>query len=255
MNPFSTLTFFRIIGYAKSKNIVVHSSTNGNLKFDNEKAEKLVNSGLDSLVFAVDGGTQETYSTYRKGGNLYQVLENIKTIVRVKKEKGSKTPYLNMRFVVMRHNERELRLVKAIAEELGVDYFTLKTVDMPPALGEAPDSTYSPENKKYQRYEYKNGNYERKQRPFSCMRPWKRITLDASGEIIPCEFDYKNLYSFGNVSREKSSVAVWKGKKATDFRKKFNLGNNDSSICKGCSYKDMVADDCVVEKISLTPAR
>jgi hypothetical protein len=45
--PFLNPEIYRMIEYAKIKNIVVHSSTNGNLKFDDEKAERLVDSGLD----------------------------------------------------------------------------------------------------------------------------------------------------------------------------------------------------------------
>lgn len=249
--PFLNPDIFRMISYAKSKNIIMHSSTNGNVKFDEEKAEKLVDSGLDSLVIAVDGASQDTYSKYRKGGNLDQVLENIKTIVRVKKIKRSETPRLIMRSVVMQHNEAELPLMRRLAEELEVDYFTLKTVDMPPSIGQDLDKDYAPKSNRYRRYEYKDGSYQRKQKPFMCMRPWKRITLDALGEIIPCEYEYKDLHTFGSIQNGRSAVSAWKGKVAQEFRKKFNLGNNDYYLCKDCTYKDRIADDCIVEKFSL----
>ena len=83
--PFLNPDIFKMISYAKSKNILIHSSTNGNVQFSEEKAERLVKSGLDSLIFAVDGTTQKTYSKYRKGGNLELVLANIRTIVKIKK--------------------------------------------------------------------------------------------------------------------------------------------------------------------------
>lgn len=249
--PFLNPDIFEMIAYAKSKNIVAYSSTNGNVKFNNGQADKLVDSGLDSLVFGVDGATQETYSKYRKGGNLELVLENIRTIVSAKKRKGSKTPRLNMRFVVMQHNEKELPLARQLAEELQVDFFTLKTADLHPACGENVDSLYAPENHKYRRYKYEAGSYIRKKKPFVCMRPWKRITMDASGEIIACEYDYENLHSFGNVNVEKSAVSVWKGKSASEFRKKFNLGHNNFYLCRECTQKNMVAYDCSIEKVSL----
>lgn len=251
--PFLNPDIFRIISYAKSKNIVVHSSTNGNLKFDDQKAEKLVDSGLDSLVFAVDGATQETYSKYRIGGNLDQVLANIRTIVSVKKRKGSETPRLNLRVVVSQHNEKELPLIRKIAEDLEVDFLTFKTMSMTAEFGENLDSSYVPESTKYQMYEYESKSFKRKQRPFTCMRPWKRVTLDALGEIIPCEYEYKNLHSFGSISTEKSVISIWKGRVAEDFRKKFKMVNNDFYLCKDCVYKNMVADDCTVEKICFLP--
>jgi len=249
--PFLNPDIFKIIAYAKSKNIIVHTSTNGNVRFDNDKANALVDSGLDSLVFGIDGATQEAYSKYRKGGNLRTALTNIKTIVSIKRRKDSDTPRLTMRFVVMQHNEKELPLVKGLAEELEVDFFAIKTVDMPPACGENLDAAFAPSNAQYKRYEYEPQGFKKKEKPFTCMRPWKRIILDALGEMIPCEYDYRNLHSYGTLNREQSALSIWKGEKAAKFRKKFNLGNNDFYLCKDCTYKDMVPDDCVVERIHL----
>ena len=247
--PFLNTDIFDMIAYAKSKNILVHSSTNGNVKFDDEKADKLVDCGLDSLVFGVDGATQETYSKYRKGGNLEHVVANIKAIVSAKKRNNSKTPRLTLRFVVMKHNENELPLVRQLAEKLKVEYFTLRTSDLPSVFGEDVDRIFAPVTRKYRRYEYEAGTFKRKRRSFACMRPWKRLTLDVSGEIIPCEFDYRNLYSFGSMNAEQSAVNIWKGDTAQNFRRNFNLGNNDLYFCKECTCKNMVMDDCAVEEI------
>jgi radical SAM protein with 4Fe4S-binding SPASM domain len=249
--PFLNPELFKMIAYAKSKNIVVHSSTNGHVKFDEATAGQLVDTGLDSLVFGIDGARQETYSQYRKGGNLEKVLENVKTVVRAKKRKGSRTPRLTLRFVVMQHNEKELTLARRLAEELEVDYFALKTVDMPLALGKDLDSHFAPRNQIYRRYEYDEGSFRRKNIPFTCMRPWKRITLDALGEIIPCEFDYKNVHSFGGLKSGTSALSIWKGTPAGEFRKKFHKGNNDFYLCKNCTYKNRVAEDCTVAIVQL----
>ncbi len=250
--PFLNPDIYRMISYAKLKGILVFSSTNGNLDLNNKKAEELIDSGLDSLVFGVDGATQETYSKYRKVGNFQKVLTNIKTIVDVKRRKKSMTPLLNLRFVVMKHNEKEVPAMQKLAESLEVDYFTLKTVDLPSALGDNLDNIYVPEERIYQRYEYKTGSYIRIKRPFTCMRPWKRITMDALGEIIPCEMDYKDIYSFGKLNNRNSALSIWKGEKAKVFRKEFNRGNNESCMCKDCTYKNRVADDCTIRKTQLS---
>jgi MoaA/NifB/PqqE/SkfB family radical SAM enzyme len=249
--PFLNPDIFRIIAYAKSKNILVHSSTNGNVKFNDEKADLLIESGLDSLIFAVDGATQETYSKYRKGGRLEKVLDNIETIVSAKKRKGSETPRVNLRFVVMQHNEKERHLVRQFAEQLDVDFFSVKTVAMLPDRGKDLDRSFAPEDPKYRMYEYEAEGFKRKEKPFSCMRPWKRITLDALGEIIPCEYEYKNVHSFGRLDGKISAASIWKGPEAQGFREEFNLGNNDFYLCKDCVYKNRVADDCTIERVIL----
>lgn len=249
--PFLNPRIFDMIKYAKSKDIVVHSSTNGNVVFDSEKAEQLVDSGLDSLVFAVDGASQETYSKYRKGGDLNVVISNIKAIVSARERKRSVTPRLIMRTVVMKHNEHEIPLLRELAGKLSIDFYTLKTVDLPPDRGQNLDISYVPDNSRYQRYEYEKDEFVRKKKPFECMRPWKRITLEATGDIVPCEMDYKSAYSYGYVNNDGSAVAAWKNKKAQNFRAVFNRGNNETDICKQCNYKYMIADDCIVERIRL----
>ncbi|RJP68700.1 MAG: radical SAM protein [Candidatus Abyssobacteria bacterium SURF_17] len=249
--PFLNPDIFKMISYAKSRNIVVHSSTNGNVRFDEAKAEQLVDSGLDSLVFGVDGATRETYSVYRKGGDLDQVIASIKAIVSAKKRKGAMTPRLNFRFVVMKHNEHEIPMARRLAEELGVDFFTLKTVDMPPAIGNNLDGQFAPDEERYRRYAYEGQTFKRKQVPFTCMRPWKRITVDALGEVISCEYEYKDLHSFGNLSADGSPMLIWKGERARAFRRKFNLGDNRFYLCRDCTYKNRVVDDCTVEKVTL----
>jgi radical SAM protein with 4Fe4S-binding SPASM domain len=251
--PFLNPDIFRMIKYAKSKNICIHCSTNGNVRFDEERAEELVDSGLDTLIVAVDGATEETYKKYRKGGSLQKVLKNIRTITDTKKTKGAETPRLNLRFVVMRHNEREIPSIKKLAKELDVDFLSFKTVDLPPHLGENLDNCYVPENQKYQKYEYEAQGFTRREKPFTCMRPWKRIVVDALGDIIPCEYDYKSTHSFGKINGDKSAMALWKGANAVDFRKNFNTGWNDYYLCKDCTYKNMTAEECVIEKIELKP--
>lgn len=250
--PFLNPHLIEMIAYAKARGIVVHTSTNGNIPLDEAQVEALVDSGLDSLVVAADGARQETYEKYRQNGRLDRVILNMKNIIRVRNAKGKTTPRINMRFVVMRHNEAEIEEARSLARTLGVDFFTLKTVDMHPDEGLDLDKLYAPEKSDYRRYEYDRGTFQRKERPFVCMRPWKRITLDVSGEVIPCEYDYRNTHSFGNIDPE-GALNTWKSKVSKDFRRVFNKGHNDFYLCRNCTYKNSVADDCTVERFRITP--
>ena len=245
--PFLNPDLFRMIALARSRGIIVHTSTNGNVALDEASAEALVDSGLSSLVFAVDGATQKTYEKYREGGRLDTVLANIEKVARIRRRKKASFPVINMRFVVMKHNESEIPLARELAAKLGVDYFSLKTVDMHPKMGDELDRAYAPDTKDYRRYAYEQNTYLRKAAPFKCMRPWKRITIDAAGYVIPCEYDYLNRHAFGNI-QDKGALAAWKSDRGAAFRKAFHLGHNNFYLCRDCTYKNSVVDDCVVEK-------
>jgi radical SAM protein with 4Fe4S-binding SPASM domain len=249
--PFLNPDLFRMIEYAKSKNILVHSSTNGNLPLIGDRADELVASGLDSLVFGVDGATEETYSRYRRGGSLALVQKNIRAVVEARARKGSSVPRLNLRFVVMKHNEHEIPAAKQMAMDLGVDTFSLKTADFPPDLAGACDELFVPDNDRYRRYETEARAPERRKASFVCMRPWKRVTLDALGHVIACESDYASAYSFGAAGAGESVENLWKGSAAQEFRRRFNKGHNDFSMCRDCTTRSLKSSDCVVERSDL----
>jgi MoaA/NifB/PqqE/SkfB family radical SAM enzyme len=103
---------WEMVGYAKRAGIAVHVSTNGNVPLGSDGAERMVRSGLDSIVFAVDGATQETYERYRVGGDLETARGNVLELVAARERLGSPTPRLNMRFVIMHHNEHELEAAR-----------------------------------------------------------------------------------------------------------------------------------------------
>ena len=244
--PFLNPDLFRMIAYSRARGVLTHCSTNGNVPFDRERAAQVVESGLDTLIFGVDGTDQETYARYRVGGRLTRVWDNIGSVLAARRELGSLTPRVNLRFVLMRHNEHQVPEIRRVARELGVDFLTFKTVDMPEARGVALDRTYRPNEEGFRRYRYQADGFERVQAPFECLRPWKRITLDALGRVVSCEYDYKALHSFGGGSAGGSLLGAWRSQEARSFRRHFGRGHNDYEFCRSCTYKDMQADECNV---------
>ena len=169
LNPDAT----KMIAYATAKGILVHTSTNGNVAFSDEMADRIVQSKLTSMIIAVDGATQEVYSKYRAGGDLERVKQNIRTIIKAKERNHSQYPMVTVRFVAMQPNEQEMKEVENLARELGADNFAIKSVDMPPVLGELLDEKYRPEQDSLRRYDYDEGSFTRKSRPFDVCDPGK----------------------------------------------------------------------------------
>jgi len=98
--PFLNPRAFDMIAYARAKGVKVISSTNGHLFAREEFADRLVRSGLDSIIFAIDGVTQTSYERFRHGGNLETVLQGIRNVAERKKALGSRTPLINFRLGV-----------------------------------------------------------------------------------------------------------------------------------------------------------
>jgi MoaA/NifB/PqqE/SkfB family radical SAM enzyme len=120
-----------MIAYAKKKDISILLSTNLSIKLTDDYIDRLVLSGLDRMLISIDGVTQETYSKYRRNGNLALVRENVMRIQRAKQRLGRATPKMIWQFLVFRHNEHEIEQARTIYKEWGADEFTVYGAEMP----------------------------------------------------------------------------------------------------------------------------
>ncbi len=117
----------RMIRYAESHGISTRLSTNFALEVSPEQMRALVDSALSSVAVSCDGVDQESYATYRRGGQFAQVMANLKLLIRTRAEMGSPTPHICWFFVVFRHNEHLVDTARRMAIELGCDVFDTVT--------------------------------------------------------------------------------------------------------------------------------
>jgi len=98
MNP----EIFDLIKYAKTKIPNVGISTNATL-LTSEAANKLLDSGLDTIVIAIDGNTKEIYESVRKSARFTfeQVTANAERFLALKAERGVPKPHVMMSIIVM----------------------------------------------------------------------------------------------------------------------------------------------------------
>lgn len=64
----------QFIGYAKQHKVAVSISSNLSFPLTQDYADALITSGLDTMVFSIDGISRETYARYRVCGDLDLVL-------------------------------------------------------------------------------------------------------------------------------------------------------------------------------------
>jgi radical SAM protein with 4Fe4S-binding SPASM domain len=230
--------FDRIIAHAKRKGIKVVCSTNGHALADPGKAERLILSGLDTIIFAVDGTSQETYQRYRGGGSLETALRGIRTVVERRNALGSRTPFINFRFIVMEHNECELAGLPEFARSLGVDVLTLKTLNPSFALLNPADadSPFIPADSKYQRFRYTDdGRTRLRRRGNPCKSLWNAPAIHWNGTVCLCSFDSKEKWPLGDF-RTASFREIWRGTEYAKARRQFRGDWEALASCKDCSY-------------------
>jgi len=98
--PFINRVFLDFVKTAKEKGVMAMTSTNGHYIRTDETAEAIVRSGLDQIIFSMDGTNQETYEKYRVGGNYNLVLETLERLSRARHNLKSRTPLIELQFIV-----------------------------------------------------------------------------------------------------------------------------------------------------------
>jgi radical SAM protein with 4Fe4S-binding SPASM domain len=95
----------------------VYITTSGLLLNENN-IEQMIRQGLNEIYISVDAATKETYERIRVGARFERVISNIKALNRAKEILGSKEPVLQLNFVLMRSNIRELPAFVRLAHDL-----------------------------------------------------------------------------------------------------------------------------------------
>jgi len=241
--PFLNPSIYEMISYAKQKGIKLVSSTNGHLFKDREQANKLIASGLDSIIFAVDGISQETYEPYRQGGSLESVLQGIRTVVAQKRALNSKTPLVNFRFIVMKHNEHEIPKLKELARSLEVDALTLKTLNpvnrdfyAQDKSGARIQNEYLPEDYHYRRFKYDStGQSVIRLLRNRCKQLWNNPVIHWSGAVCSCTYDPKEKYVLGHLQKD-TFMNIWSRTPYQRLRRQFRRDWEKLPLCRDCSY-------------------
>jgi len=143
---------YEMLEHTKKVNdgIYIHASTNGHFFGTEEERKRLVASGIDQVMFSIDGATAETYSIYRRGGDFELVMRNLRALVETRARMNSSTPEVMWRYILFRGNDgdEEMDRARRMARESGVDVFCFYLTDTPPG---APSERFVPGTPDYER--------------------------------------------------------------------------------------------------------
>lgn len=230
--PFLNKDIFKMIKYAESKNIKTHLNSNMTLINENN-VDDLINSGLRYITMSIDGASQETYSKYRRGGDFNKIIKNIKLIIQKKKEYKTFFPFLELKFIVFKHNEHEIKKAKMIAKEIGIDFFTLSpSVVYTPISQELDKEALSMASSKITQIHGSNkGNKN------TCYWLYKWLIVNADGGVSCCCGSNKKKDDFGNVFKKRIEE-IWNNpyflSARSIFRYKKKKQINFDLVCDRC---------------------
>jgi len=223
--PLLNKDLVRIVEYAKRRNVYVMLSTNATAMTPAYN-KKLIDSGIDYVMVAIDGGSAETYKKYRVGGDYNKVLANVKDLLAQKKQLGLEHPFVEWQFIVFRHNEHEVRSTETMAYEIGINKFT-------PLPAYVEDPEWAATDPEY-RTEFKNP-----ERLKDCDRPWSHLNVRADGGVASCCYSFFKKDDFGELVMSPFEE-VWNNAHFQQSRRlinQFKRGKemeSSSLLCRDC---------------------
>lgn len=227
-----------IIKELKKHDIICLLSTNLNINLDEQESKNLLCSGLDHLICSIDGITQKTYEIYRRKGNLEKALNNLKKLIKIKKDLKLKSPIIEWQFLVFKHNEHEIDKAETLAKEIGVDKINFAKPWCPQDWVSTID--------KYNNYIIDNNKQTFKPVDKYCNWLWNAIVINANGSVSPCCSVENEDEDFGNIFTT-PFYKLWNNKNFRQARK-FNITRKKtdfSNRCTVCEHIGTVNHRCV----------
>lgn len=234
--PLLRKDLFELIKESKKNKIGTNMNTNG--YFLEKYADKIIDSGLDTMTVSVESNSAEVHDKVRNCKNSFEKLKSgIIKIQKIKKQKKLSKPVIIVRANISKRNYKDLdkyyEYWKDLADEVwfqpiheggaeSIFHIQKKDIDF--------TETDKKEYKKYmqsffKKYpEFNKGYYkefynfffnkEKMKRKYRCFAGYYILTLDPYGEVYPCA---ELITKFGNLKNE-SLINIIRGKKAKKFK-------------------------------------
>jgi MoaA/NifB/PqqE/SkfB family radical SAM enzyme len=238
--PLLNPELFEFVKYCSRRRIKTIVSSNLTL-FEPGMTEKLLGSGLDTLIISLDGISSRTYLQYRRGGDFEKVMANMRNIIQKRDKTRSAKPRVIWQFIVFSFNEHEVAGAAKLAREAGVDEIRFissfsnmeEMVYKDDTQKQSQLNDFLPADPRYHLFRTAAGQKtEIKPR---CNYLWGQISLRTDGGIAPCCGSYYRRDDFGSLA-EAGILEIWNNDKYRSARRAVKSGGiyRSSTVCDPC---------------------
>ena len=213
---------FYMIDYAVKKGLKnISMNTNATL-MDEEMAEMLLDSGIHFISIDCDGFSKEVYEKIRINGNRDVTYANIEWILKRKKERGLRTPIIEIKAMEMEENEHEIEQIIRYWRERGAWTTTRRLISW---AGQCEDI----------RPEVRDSR-------IACGNAVGIFAITWDGRAALCVMDVNADYQCGDLNRS-SIKEIWQ-KRNEEFVRKHMEHHFDElpEICRNCTDWEIVGE-------------
>ena len=229
--PFLNPRSYDMIRYARNKGMYVETCTNG----DYADPEGIIYSDINQISFQISGLDNASHQVYRVRSDFDKVSRNVEALVQLRDKTSGSNVQIELGFIVMKHNERQVPEFLNWAKAIGVD--KANVID-PCVRSVAEGKIMLPENRDYWFYDedaFARGVLKPKQVPDNeCTWVWNSTMINWNGDVVPCCRDPHGRHIFGNAF-ETPFREIWNGQAIKEFRRGIVSNQGAVDICKLCS--------------------
>lgn len=228
--PFINKNIFKMIKIIKSIGVpFIKTVTNGTL-FTSGILNKIIDSGLDSIEFSLDGLNPQENDRIRRGSNYLKVAKIIKQLLILKRQRRLKKPTVYIGNTQIPSKEDILKGKKVKPPQYLLDDFSdfkneikfkcLFMIKWPGFNCFNDFILLKPPRGSTE----KRANY--------CEHVRELITVRWNGEVVPCCYDITSRYIIGNIMQN-SLEEIWDNNKYKKIRQSIHHGRY-LTLCKNC---------------------
>jgi len=215
--PFLNKNVYEMIRFVNSQGIVSHVTTNGILIDIN----KILDSGLRSIYFSMQGLNEEEYSRLRNTDKYHLFKRNILQLIKERNRRGLDYPFVQITTSITDESKKEqqnfLEKWRKLIDDVSISYTWLERVE---------------HKERVKPWLERSGNLPRY---FRCNEVRCKLTIHWDGTVTPCCEDYDEIFNLGNIF-DKSLQEIWDNPVARSLRSILTeYGNQDMFVlCKKC---------------------
>ncbi len=125
--PFLHPRFFDFVRLCKGLGVQVITSTHG-MSLTPEVREQILASGIDEIGVSMDGADKRVFEELRVGADFQTVVDNVRALVGLRRERGVDRPALYINMTVLRRNVHQIPEMVRLAHRMGVSAVSFSSV-------------------------------------------------------------------------------------------------------------------------------
>jgi MoaA/NifB/PqqE/SkfB family radical SAM enzyme len=205
--PFLDKQLVEKVRYAKSKGIAeVGMISNGSL-ITEDLARGMIDAGLDAINISVDASGKEVFEATRLHLKYDDVIQNVKTLARLRNESGRTHPKLILSFVRQNNSAEEANFIKEWSQVADKIHIT----DL---------------------HNWAGTLNAKSDVQFPCYRLWLTFTVLWDGRVSMCCADFDGRHVFGDL-KSQTIAEVWNSPLYRAARRQ-HLESGGPEICRSC---------------------